>query len=66
MIFREMGLPESWKSVCRAIVQGDPVLLSLFQESGEPTFENPSLRNMACVFEGNKNPEYTRGRHNKT
>lgn len=44
MFFREMGFPESWKGVGRAIVQGDPALVSLFQEPGEPKSDKPSLR----------------------
>lgn len=44
MFFREMGFPESWKGVGRAIVQGDPALISLFQEPGEPKSDKPSLR----------------------
>lgn len=62
MFFREMGFPGSWEGVGRDIGQGDPALISFFQEPGEPkSLINLLLdRNMAYVYEGDKNPEYDR------
>lgn len=43
MVFRDMGFPENWKGIGRAIIQGKPAL-NLFQEPGEFKLDKPFLR----------------------